>query len=497
MEGETTGLWAGMRTIPVPPSLGVDMVGFLRRHEPAREYGQPMEVNALVVDDGERRAVIVALDLIATPGEYGLAMRDAIAVAAGCPREAVFVNCQHTHAAPPPPGLIKMGGLDHERSAQERGYWDQLIRAAASVVAAAAGRLQPARMGTGSGSVDGLSVNRRERLPDGTTILGWNREAACDRTVSVLRFETSGGAPIGTVVGFACHPVVVGPDVPELSSDFVGPMREAVRAFTGADCMFLQGCAGNILPLECFLDAPGPEFEFGRRLALAALAAWTEADVIPRHLERSEYRSAVPIARYRWVPEGGEFDYRVDFAERWIEIPLDTPPSVEEMASLRRELEERVRALQAAGAGPEQWNPVELHALWAVRAEERLRAGTAERSVRAPVQVLRIGRVGVVGLPGEPFNEIGTRIKEASPAAFTVCCGYSNDAVGYLPTSEEHDYGGYEVALNHRHYGHVAPIAKGCDRVLQEAAADLLGRLFDGSGVSPRSETNRASNALT
>jgi neutral ceramidase len=470
---------AAIATIDVPPPLGVDMVGFLRRWEPATGYGQPLEVSALVVDDSEQRVALVALDLLATPNEDGAEMRAEVAGAAGCPPTHVLVNSQHTHAAPPPPGMLKLGGLRHELIGRERAYWEHLLAAAGSAVKLASTRLEPARMAVGQAELDGLSVNRRERLPDGRMILGRNEDGYCDRSVQALRFESLNGTPIGTVVSFACHPVVVGPDVSQVSSDFVGPMRQAVREWTkGADCMFLQGCAGNVLPLECFFDEPGREVDFGHRLALAALGAVEGADSLPLQLERSEYKSANAIARYRRVPRGGEFDSRVAAAEEMVELPLDRLPSLQEISSVRRELEDQVSSLKAAGAGPEQWNPVEIQSIWAQRAEQRIRERRAETSVTAPVQVLRIGRAAVVGLPGEPFSEIGSRIKTASPAAFTMTCGYSNAAVGYFPTTEEHPFGGYEVATNNRVYGLAAALAIGVDRRLQDAALRLLGRLF-------------------
>lgn len=476
MDSDIT-LRAGVATVPVPPPLGVDTVGFLRRYVPVQGHAQPLEVNALVVEDGSRRCAIVALDLIATPGEHGVALRAAVARAAGCPIDAVLVNCQHTHAAPPPPGIVKMGGLQHQLTADELAYWDQLVRSAATAAGIASRNLHPVKLGTARGDLQALSVNRRERISDGTTILGWNREAACDRSVSVLRFEKEDGSALATVVNFACHPVVVGPDVHDSSSDYVGPLRQTVRDFTGGDCLFLQGCAGNILPLECFHERTGPEVEFGRRLGLASLSAWHEARTERYRLERTEYRSAVPIARYRWLPEGPH-DTTIGFGVKDVIFPLDPLPSPQEIQALREELEDTVAKLKAEGAGPERWNPVEIHSLWARDIEAQVIAGTAPTSIRSLVQVLRIGEVAIVGLPGEPFNEIGSRIKECSPAPFTITCGYTNDAVGYLPTSEEHPYGGYEVAVNHRHYGNPSAISKGADVILQGATAELLSKLF-------------------
>ncbi|MGH9660928.1 MAG: hypothetical protein ACRD96_20435, partial [Bryobacteraceae bacterium] len=62
------------------------------------------------------------------------------------------------------------------------------------------------------------------------------------------------------------------------------------------------------------------------------------------------------------------------------------------------------------------------------------------------VQILRIGEVALVAMPGEPFAEIGAAIKKASPFAFTMFCGYSSGPGGdYMPIESEYPRGGYEV----------------------------------------------------
>ena len=94
-----------------------------------------------------------------------------------------------------------------------------------------------------------LTVNRRQRV-EGGTILGWNPDEQCDRDVAVIRVDAEDGEAICTVVAFAAHPVVVGPDVPEASSDFVGPLREHVRRWTGGECVFLPGLRGQHRPVR-------------------------------------------------------------------------------------------------------------------------------------------------------------------------------------------------------------------------------------------------------
>lgn len=474
--GPAGHLRAGIASLPVPSPLGVDTVGFLRRYVPVRANRQPLEVTVLVVEGEGARVALVGLDMLGTGEQDALEIRAAVAERAGCAVEAVFVNSQHTHAAPPPPGLLKLGGLGHELSPDELAYWQDLVSAVGSAAALAAGRLRPARLGGARSEAPGLTVNRRERT-DAGTILGWNREGECDSSVNVLRLDSTLGEPIACVVGFACHPVVIGPDVPEASSDFVGPLRAAVRSWTGAHCLFLQGCAGNLLPLQSFMEEPGAEVAFGRRVAAAAIVAWSDADVQPMTVVRSEYGSAVPIARYRREP-AGEFSPTVAYAGTTVRLPLVPLPSADEMTRLRAELAARVADLKRAGAGPESWNPVDIHVTWAGQMEQRLRAGRAAAEVCGPVTAIRLGDFAIVGLPGEAFNEIGSRIRSRSPAAMTLCCGYTNAAVGYLPTTEEYPFGGYEVSVNHRHYGNPAPIAAGCDRILQDASAGLLAELF-------------------
>jgi hypothetical protein len=67
--------------------------------------------------------------------------------------------------------------------------------------------------------------------------------------------------------------------------------------------------------------------------------------------------------------------------------------------------------------------------------------------IPAEVQVLRIGDVAVVALPGEPFVELGLTIKQRSPAAHTFVVGYGNDWIGYLTPPQAWQQGGYEVSL--------------------------------------------------
>lgn len=466
------GLRAGAASASIDPEPGIDLMGYLRRWQPSTGVGERSEATAIVLDDGERRVAIVGFDYIWAAGAWGRRMREEIGRAAGCPPEAVLLNSSHTHAMPFVPGIRKAGG-DLAPRPEEEAYAERLIGLVSDVAGEAAARLRPATVAAGRTTCV-LNVNRRQRKGE-TTVIGWNPEERCDHDVDVLRIDALDGGAIATTVAYAAHPVVVGPEVLDASSDFVGPLREKVRAWTGGECVFLQGCAGNVMPLEALYDHAGPERLFGERLALAALQARELAEPVPTEPQQVPYMSAVPFALWRRLPVDGAVAAapRLSAIEREVSVPVQEAPSLERMEAIAAELERRIEALRAEGRPRDDWNPPSLHLDWARSMAKRIRDGVAEREVRTTVQRIAIGSIELIGLPCEPFCELGLEIKERSQAAFTTTLGYTNDCIGYVATAREHPFGGYEPTLAQRHYDLPAPFAPEAASVLVEAALAL------------------------
>ncbi len=72
---------------------------------------------------------------------------------------------------------------------------------------------------------------------------------------------------------------------------------------------------------------------------------------------------------------------------------------------------------------------IQLRANLAILQKQREKADT--EPILAEIQGIRIGNFVLLTFPGEPFAEIGLRIKERSPFEFTFLAAYTNGHIGY------------------------------------------------------------------
>ena len=331
------GLLAGVARIDITPPMPSDCVGFVRRAAPATGVLAPLTATALVLEDAEqRRAVIVALDLIGISCAQADQMRHMVGAAVGASPDAVFLNCSHTHAGPHATAgsLRKLGGSMREIFDRERLYIESLPYQISGVATVAAGQLVPVRLGAGSTAVPGISVNRRERTNDGRTILGWNPEGALDDELIVLKLATEDGRTVAVVTNFACHPVVLGGENPNVGPDFPGALRSLVERNLGGLCLYLAGAAGNVLPLEGFYEEAGPEIAFGEKLGYAALHVASQVSPYATHVQRVAYGSVTPISLYRTVLDAHQPPQPISWGSVEAELPLKPLPTLNDVEAL-------------------------------------------------------------------------------------------------------------------------------------------------------------------
>ncbi len=474
---------AGAAVFPIDPPLPADPQGFVRRAVAVRRHGARLDVRALVVRiDGEDLAIVTA-DITGLDTAFAHRIRTVIEAQTGVPYERILLNASHSHASLWPRTDHKLHGEFDGPTDAERAYFERLPYDYATAVVTAIDRLAPARVSGGVGHAPGLAVNRRERTAEGTTILGWNRDGFVDEDVPTIRIDGHDGSAIATLVGFGCHPVTLGGEVPLTGPDFVGELRTRVELLRGGVCLFLQGAAGNILPLQAFCDQPGLEVDMGARLGLEAAHAVADADPRVIDIERTLYGSVTPIILYRRRAADEQPAQEVQVRREVLQLPLLAAMTVEQMSdeltTRRADLAEQVRL----GAGPAVRNPINYHVKWLEAMLERASHGPLPDEVEAEIWAARLGDTAIVGTPGELFSELGAEVRRRSPFATTIFAGYCQGVQGYVATAEEYAFGGYEPTVGQRGYGHPAPFTPEAGRILVERSVALLESLVPVGAV--------------
>lgn len=447
-DARPSGLLAGVARADITPPVGIPQMNWGAQTHVQAEGIDPagMVATALVVSDGKQKFALVDVDAL-IPNPVADAARRA-SEATGIPVEHIRIGATHTHAGPFLTAEKGPVGYDLTkfRAGFER-YWDVVTEKVAGAIIEANSRLTPVHVG-GAKGVGTININRRIRPSGGAPpAVGQNPEGLVDRDLIVARIDRSDGTPLAILVNFQCHGTVMAWENKMISPDWPGMTRKVVEAaFPGAMALFFQGAAGNQGPIEGFTGDLGVAHRLGRIVGHQAAALAMQTDTVKRAPQLEGFvESTAFIAKQPWRVTGPR-DGTLRFASEVISVPgREYTPA--EIAKMRARVEEAAEKARQARAGGNAW---ETHA-----AEARLRRFEDllkkwETAKGAPVQVraqvLRIGEVAIVAMPGEPFAEIGQAVKKASPFPVTMFCGYSTGEGGdYMPVEEEYDWEGYEV----------------------------------------------------
>ena len=287
----------------------------------------------------------------------------------------------------------------------------------------------------------------RENQPLGITDLCY-LEGPVDPEVLVLCAQDMDMRPVAFLLHYTCHPVNVFGEREthySVSADWPGAWaREMGNSFSKETVsLVLNGCCGNINPWHPFDPDCRPDHRrMGRKLA--------------RMTERTVHSMAFSTSEsLAWCLRHVRLPYRDIPSERQVEVEGilrndPTPPRGENG-------EVDPRWFRAAST----------------RSVELCRQREAEFSYE--IQVLRIGDLAVVGLPGEPFVEGQLQIKLNSTAPYTSVAHLVTQYVGYLPTREAYLRGGHEANEDVTYWAKLAP---GSLETVCETAVAMIKELF-------------------
>ena len=456
----------------ITPPIGIEHAGWgAQVHERAEGVHLDLWVTVLVVEGNAETFAIVDYDLMLVTVEDSDRVRADVAAVLGIEPTNVRVSFTHTHAGPVWSNFL---GDRSGRAGQElvAGYretvWSQTLGAAHQ----AKGSLRPARVAAGWGE-SSIAVNRRLTAPDGTVVVGQNPDGFRDPRVMVVRFDDIDETPLAALVCYAAHPIVLAFQNRSISPDFPGVTKRVVEQLTGATCLYLQGCAGNIMTVEALTGDTGAAERMGTMLGAEAAKVFTGLRTLPtrRRFDRI-VESGAPLGM--WVDDPlPDRAPSIRVMERPIKMPVRETAPPDEAQAEAEALSRRFLDLQAAGVPQAEILDARYRARRALIRAAWARLCGGRSSLATTLHGIRIDDVALVGFPGEPFAEIGVRVRDASPFRYTHMAGYTNGVTGYVPTREEFARGGYEPEWATA----FTPDAAG---VLEAEAGSLLRRLSGG-----------------
>ena len=339
----------------------------------------------LLADDGTHRILIVAFDLLGLDRSYIRQLRQKCADILGIPFACVMFSCTHTHSGPESRTL---GKLVEKRNTAFLEKLDATICDAVSNI----GELRDCKVAFYSIQVDENRNRRYVTADNRASFLPHRKEMTrladgiADKELGCLYLlDPKTYDPLFVIGNYAAHPLAghaPGIGGLRISADFPGAFRDYIKSETGADAMFITGAAGDLVPKDDELGMDSVR-RMGVNLAKAAIMGLIDAQRNP--------------ARFM----------------------MKDPP----VGGLSKTMTSRKR------------NKCKGH----LTAEH-----DAGDTVDMELQVIGIGDVCFVGVPGELCNEYGLEIKWQSPfrKAFIAYC--STAYLWYICQTNLVVAGGYE-----------------------------------------------------
>lgn len=361
-------------------------------------------VRAIVIDNGKTKAALVEIPGN-PPRDYDAVAKRAEAEL-GIPVKQNLAGGTHSHS------IGRLVGLG-----------DKIFAA----LKAANSKLQPARMGYGTG-VSYINANRN--IIDPKTHTWWegaNYDGPSDKTVAVLKFETPAGDPIAVYYNYACHAVTVG-TLDLVSGDFPDTTSKYIEESLGGDTVALwsSGAEGDQDPI--FFQQTYDLREI--RIKDYAKKGQDIRNAMPpggTGLDRKDPKTALLMNQQKQMI----LTYGQMLGEEVLHVVRMGIPRMETATRIYGDEKNfscpgRQRINQGRAGFPGEYKDGDP-------------AG-------ARLSILMIGDIALGGVSAEVFSPIGTRFKKESPyrsMMVTVTNGVSN--TGYIPNDAAYAYYTFEV----------------------------------------------------
>jgi hypothetical protein len=467
----------------------------ITRDIPTSPVNDPLFARALVLDDGQTKAVVVSLDIINISLDALSQIRMRVQNELKIDGSNVLINASHNHWV-------------NDQLAED--YMDRVFKA----IKVASQSMVAVSVGSGAGTEKRITMNRRITLTNGKewTIRRATPEPqdesvdgiaeAFDPEIGILRLDKKNGKPLALLYTFACHNYTGVPNR-GATAGFPGFASKVIEDNLGdkAVALFLQGAAGDITPiLYKDVNAPKQDEIHGTLLGLSTLSAYRgikvnkdvsvsilrEELVLPvrkdvqDHVDSLEARKAMILDYFKGQGcgahgAGTKLNFK-SFLPLYIRYMM--APEYPSDYSYRYMQEEKIGIDDLVMMDEDNKRDMEKYLNCIYKMEELLVTEAnlgylknihTETPVKAEVMGLKVGDFVLIAFAGEVFAKIGLNIKELSPYDHTFVTGYTNGSVGYAPTSDAYDGDAYEISH--------ARLAPEWQKIFEHKALEIIGKL--------------------
>ena len=453
---------AGFAKVNINPDLGIPVLGYYIPRF-AKGFLDDLQASALALELGDTRVLMISTDLCEIPLEEANKIRAAAAEASGVRVENIFLGATHTHTGPYNFGADGDDMLDmSEHGAMVKRYIEFLNHRLADVAQMAVADLKEAKMGFIQGwAPERVAYIRRYKMKDGSTMTcppvgDPNIDhpiGTLDQRVHVLRFDREGGESV-VLVNYGVHADTVNGEM--ICSDFPGWMRRTLeKALDGVQCMFFPGAQGDVGSTHVFPcggDMNDTEISFDNEMKSPGMARFVGRALAGTVLQVYDKVEYIPVEK-------------LVVTSHTVTVPANNPTAEQlPLAHKYKELHD---------AGRDDLIPYTAMELTTVVAEaaRMCRLENGPYSFDLTLTGLQIGDVVLVGIPGEPFTDIGVQIKDTEGWKAIMPCALINGAQGYFPMRDAFDEGGYEARSSNYKSGVAEAIIAGAKEMIGKMRA--------------------------
>ena len=444
----------GYASTNINPPLGFGVAGYyVTRH--VKGFLDDLETSALVLSKDGIKFALISIDVCLMRKPAIEKILDEVEKKTGFPKETLFLAATHTHTGP----ILATDTIFDTTKEEVDTYIEFLSSRIADAVIMAENDLKPAKMGFIVGQApERVAYIRRYKMKDGSTmtcppINNPNIDhpiGELDQRVNVLRFDREGADSV-VLVNYGLHADTVNGEL--ISSDWPGWMRKTIKkALDGTKCMFFPGAEGDVGSTHVFPsggDMNDTEISFDNEMKSPGMARFVGRAIAGTVLQVFDKAEYVDVDKIQII-------HKITPIAANIPAPEDLP-----LAHKYKELHD---------AGRDCDIPYQAMELTTVVAEAARMCNleNGPEYFEMDLTGVQLGPVALIGIPGEPFTDIGVQIKDTPGWSMIMPCALTNGYEGYFPMKSAYDEGGYEARASVFKSGVAETIIEGAKELLKE-----------------------------